>query len=402
MHRGMGSIDSAGHTQIAGFNSPKWIEHGAMAGDSIAEGLEMASVGLERVYKRFGDDEVVCGIDLEIADGDFAVLVGPSGCGKSTVLRMIAGLETVTSGDVYIGGKPVSQLAARDRDVAMVFQSYALYPRLTLRENIGFGLRLSKLPAGEIALRVERAADIVGLRHLLDRTPKHLSGGQRQLVAMGRAIVRQPAVFLFDDPLGNMEEKLRDDVQTEIAALHKRLGTTVVYVTHDQVEASKVAGLTIVMDRGAIQQVGSPHDVYARPANLFVAGFIGSPAMNFLDVTIAETDGAPHIQARGFQLPLPDRFRARAPADSPLILGIRPEHISHAGPHPPTIRVQVAVIDRQGSDAHARCELEGQPLTIRLAPDSPARAGDILDLAIDLDSIHLFDQYSGTSLVNPT
>ncbi len=362
----------------------------------------MASVTLERVYKRFGDSEVVCGVDLEIADGDFAVLVGPSGCGKSTVLRMIAGLETVTSGNVYIGGKPVNQLAPGDRDVAMVFQSYALYPRLTVRENIGFGLRLARLPAGEIACRVERAADIVRLRHLLDRTPKHLSGGQRQRVAMGRAIVRQPAVFLFDEPLSNMEEKLRDQAQSEIAALHQRLGTTVIYVTHDQVEALKVAGLTVVMDRGVVQQVGAPHDVYRRPANLFVAGFIGAPPMNFFDVTVAQLDGAPVIHGRGFDLPLPDRFRDRAPdPDRSLVLGIRPEHMSHARDLPRTIRVQVAVIDRKDDHVHALCEIEGQPLTVRLDPTTAAHAGDTLDLAVDLASIHLFDQYSGASLADP-
>ncbi|MEL7372417.1 MAG: sn-glycerol-3-phosphate ABC transporter ATP-binding protein UgpC, partial [Myxococcota bacterium] len=243
----------------------------------------MASLQLENVYKRYGDVEVVKNVNLDIEDGDFVVLVGPSGCGKSTTLRMIAGLEEITEGTMRIGDDVVNKLSPRDRDVAMVFQSYALYPHMTVRDNISFGLKLRKMPKEEIDSRVNDAARILGLDDLLERKPKQLSGGQRQRVAMGRSIVRQPAVFLFDEPLSNLDAKLRVQMRAEIAQLHQRLGTTTVYVTHDQVEAMTLAKHIVVMNKGVVQQVGAPLELYRDPANTFVAGFIGSPSMNFFD-----------------------------------------------------------------------------------------------------------------------
>jgi ABC-type sugar transport system ATPase subunit len=358
----------------------------------------MASVKLERIFKRFGDTEVVSGVDLDIPDGDFVVLVGPSGCGKSTVLRMIAGLETVSDGNLYIGNRLVNHLSPRDRDVAMVFQSYALYPRMTVRENIGFGLRLQKRPSEEIAARVEKVADIVGLRNLLDRKPRQLSGGQRQRVAMGRAIVREPAVFLFDEPLSNIDAKLRVQMRAEIAKLHQQLGTTTIYVTHDQVEAMTLAKLIVVLDRGVVQQSGDPLDVYRHPVNLFVAGFIGTPAMNFFDVRVTATNGGLTLHGQGVELPVPEHLRDRAgEPDRPLVLGIRPEHLSESD-QPGTIAAKVIVMEQLGADVHAICEVDGQPLTARLDPDTPARVGSTIRLAIEHQSVHLFDKQTGSSL----
>src|SRR5918996_501293 len=242
----------------------------------------MAQGSLRKVVKRFDDTEAVRGIDLDIADKEFVVLVGPSGCGKSTTLRMIAGLEDITDGDIIIGGDVVNDVPPKDRDIAMVFQNYALYPHMTVAENMSFGLRLKRFPKAEIKQRVEEAARILDIRELLDRKPKQLSGGQRQRVAMGRAIVRHPKVFLFDEPLSNLDAALRSQVRFEIARLHAQLGSTMVYVTHDQVEAMTLADRIVVMDKGIVQQVGTPEELYRRPANLFVAGFIGSPKMNFL------------------------------------------------------------------------------------------------------------------------
>src|SRR5262245_24387475 len=312
---------------------------------------------------------------------------------------MVAGLETISAGDLYIGKRMVNELSPRDRDVAMVFQSYALYPRMTVRENIGFGLRLRKLPRDEISCRVEKVAEIVGLAHLLDRRPRQLSGGQRQRVAMGRAIVRQPAVFLFDEPLSNIDAKLRVQMRTEIAKLHQRLGTTTIYVTHDQVEAMTLAERIVVMDHGVVQQVGKPLDVYRKPANLFVAGFIGTPAMNFFDVTVAVQDGGALLQGRGFAIPLPEPLRERAGEPGrPLVLGIRPEHLSEAKGSDQAIRAQVSVVEQLGPDVHAICEVAGQLLTARLGPDTNARVGGTVELAVDTAALHLFDKQSGASL----
>jgi multiple sugar transport system ATP-binding protein len=355
----------------------------------------MASLTLKNVFKRFDELEVVKDVNLEIEDGDFVVLVGPSGCGKSTTLRMIAGLETISDGDLFIGDKRVNDVSPRDRDIAMVFQSYALYPHMTVRENIAFGLKLRKMPQGEIDKRVAEAADILGLEELLDRKPKAMSGGQRQRVAMGRAIVRQPAVFLFDEPLSNLDAKLRVQMRAEIAKLHQRLGTTTIYVTHDQVEAMTLAKHIVVMNKGVVQQVGRPLELYRNPANTFVAGFIGSPSMNFFDV---DKEGD-RLKGEAFSLPIPAHLSdAIAEASNELVLGVRPEHLFEAEEEENTLPGRVDVLEPLGADVHALGEISGHPMTARLEPDTQAKVGDTLHLGVDLDAVHIFDRATGASL----
>ncbi len=314
----------------------------------------MASVELRHVRKSFGSTEVVHGVDISIDDGEFVVLVGPSGCGKSTLLRMIAGLEEITSGEIRIGERIVNNVAPKQRDIAMVFQNYALYPHMTVFDNMAFSMKLAKRSMSEMRERVDKAAGILGLTEFLDRYPRQLSGGQRQRVAMGRAIVRDPQVFLFDEPLSNLDAKLRVQMRTEIKELHQRLKTTSVYVTHDQIEAMSMADKIVVMNNGEVEQIGTPLDLYDEPANLFVAGFIGSPAMNFMPGKLV-TNGA----GRGVQiapdcvLPAPDTGE---PDGREVVLGVRPEHfaIGDSG-----VAAEVVVVEPTGADTQVFCKLGG-------------------------------------------
>ncbi|MCC7381454.1 MAG: sn-glycerol-3-phosphate ABC transporter ATP-binding protein UgpC [Deltaproteobacteria bacterium] len=359
----------------------------------------MASVRLEKVSKLYGKNAVVKDVSLTIEDGDFVVLVGPSGCGKTTTLRMIAGLEEITAGTIYIGDKSVNALSPRDRDVAMVFQSYALYPHMSVYENISFGLKLRRMDKAEIDKRVKNAAGILGLEDLLQRKPKQLSGGQRQRVAMGRAIVRQPAVFLFDEPLSNLDAKLRVQMRTEIAKLHQQLKVTTVYVTHDQVEAMTLAKHIVVMSQGIVQQVGAPLELYRTPANTFVAGFIGSPAMNFFAVEVVEEGGKKRMRGKGIDLPLPDRFISGLGAKD-LSLGVRPEHFHEAQAGEPSVKMEVEVLEPLGHAVHALGAIQGQPLTATLESDTRATVGGSIALGLSFDDIHLFDRASGLALAS--
>ncbi len=356
----------------------------------------MARVQLIGVEKRFGDKVVVRSTDLDIENGRFVVLVGPSGCGKSTTLRMVAGLEKATAGTIKIGERDVSRLSPRDRDVAMVFQSYALYPHMDVAQNMGFGLKLRHLPASEIAQRVGDAAEVLGIEDLLKRKPKELSGGQRQRVAMGRAIVRKPAVFLFDEPLSNLDAQLRAQMRAEIARLHQRLGTTTLYVTHDQVEAMTLAERIVVMNQGVVQQAGAPLEVYRRPANTFVAGFIGSPAMNFLDCEYQ----AGALRGKGFLLELPETQRAalaQAPSKE-LVFGVRPEHLFEEEVEA-VFRGRVDVLEPLGAEVHALTMVEGQALIARLDSSTGAKVGAPIALGLKLDKIHVFDRATAKALL---
>ena len=299
----------------------------------------MASVTIGQVEKYFGRTHIIKGVSIDIADGEFCVLVGPSGCGKSTLLRMIAGLEEISAGDIHIGDKRVNQMPPKERDIAMVFQNYALYPHMTVRDNMAFSLLLAKQPAAKIAERVDIAAGILGLHALLDRYPRQLSGGQRQRVAMGRAIVRDPQVFLFDEPLSNLDAKLRVSMRTEIKELHQRLKTTSIYVTHDQIEAMTMADKIVVMRDGVVEQIGSPLDLYDHPANQFVAGFIGSPSMNFLPGVVR---GGQVVLSHGNQLPMP--VHAKGAEGHSVIYGIRPEHLD-IGSDSQGLATEVVVVD---------------------------------------------------------
>jgi multiple sugar transport system ATP-binding protein len=389
----------------------------------------VAEIVLDSVTKRFPDGALaVSEVDLEIDDGEFVILVGPSGCGKSTTLNMIAGLEDITSGELRIGGQRVNEKAPKDRDIAMVFQSYALYPHMTVRDNIAFPLKLAKLDKQTIARKVDEAAGVLDLTQHLDRKPANLSGGQRQRVAMGRAIVRSPKAFLMDEPLSNLDAKLRVQMRTEVSRLQRRLGTTTVYVTHDQTEAMTLGDRVVVMRGGVVQQVGAPQQLYEHPANLFVAGFIGSPAMNFLPATVAE-DG---LQTALGELPLTDRLRdALAAADAPreVIVGIRPEHFEDATlveetkrPSGGTFSARVEVLESMGSDKYAYFsvtgdratsrELEelaadagtadlpstGTQITTRLSAASPVAEGQQVDVWFDAEQLQVFDPSSGRNL----
>jgi multiple sugar transport system ATP-binding protein len=349
----------------------------------------VASVDIVGVRKSYGNQEVIHGISVEIPDGGFVALVGPSGCGKSTLLRMIAGLEEITGGIIRIGGRVVNHLEPKERDIAMVFQSYALYPHKTVAQNMGFALLLRKEPKAEIEKRVQQAAEILGLVPLLSRYPRELSGGQRQRVAMGRAIVRDPSVFLFDEPLSNLDAKLRVQMRTEIKELHQRLKTTTVYVTHDQIEAMTMADKIVVLHDGIVEQAGAPLELYDRPANLFVAGFIGSPAMNLFRGTIKGGKSPSFETEDGTKLPL-----AKAPAASdgrPAIYGIRPEHLALGG----KMAAQVAVVEPMGGETQVVASLAGQKLVGIFRDRITAKPGERLPLAPMLENVHLFDAASG-------
>ena len=352
----------------------------------------MASVSIEQVRKTFGETAVIHGVDVQIHDGEFCVLVGPSGCGKSTLLRMIAGLEEISAGQIRIGDRVVNDLPPKERDIAMVFQNYALYPHMKVRDNMAFALMLARQPQSEIDRRVNEAAAILGLEPYLDRFPRQLSGGQRQRVAMGRAIVRDPQVFLFDEPLSNLDAKLRVQMRTEIKALHQRLKTTSIYVTHDQIEAMTMADRIVVMRDGIVEQIGSPLELYDHPANVFVAGFIGSPAMNLIRGTWQ--DGAVMIGSAR----IPVRRNIRVSNGQSVLLGSRPEHLSPSDGSPLAARVEV--IEPTGADTLLMCTLDGQPLTVVLRDRMALAPGDLLKLAPQLDALHVFDAQSGRSLAS--
>ncbi len=358
----------------------------------------MAQVALRKIVKTFDKTPAVQGIDLDIADREFIVLVGPSGCGKSTTLRMIAGLEEATSGEIYIGDQLVNDVPPKDRDLAMVFQNYALYPHMTVFENMSFGLRLRKFPKAEIKERVEAAARILDITDLLTRQPKQLSGGQRQRVAMGRAIVRNPKVFLFDEPLSNLDAKLRVQMRTEIKKVHQKVTTTTVYVTHDQVEAMTLADRVVVMNAGRIEQIGTPHDVYHAPKTRFVAGFIGSPAMNFLPCRLVENGSGLTAQLSdklGFPVP-PERLaRYRPHAGRELIFGLRPEDIiEKRGDLPPgraSFEVQLDVVEPMGMETMVYFIVDGVEVCGRVNPAAAGNAGEVMPLVADLNHMHLID-----------
>jgi multiple sugar transport system ATP-binding protein len=365
----------------------------------------MATVTFEHVTKRYGDVTAVDDLSLEIGDGEFMVLVGPSGCGKTTSLRMIAGLEEITSGTLRIGDRVVNDVPPKDRDIAMVFQSYALYPHMSVRDNLAFGLKLRKVPKPDIEKRVNDAAGILSLEKLLDRKPKELSGGQRQRVALGRAIVREPAVFLMDEPLSNLDAKLRVQTRAEIARLHQRLKTTIVYVTHDQVEAMTMGTRIAVMSDGLLQQVGTPQALYDKPINRFVAGFIGSPAMNFVNVTMDGSDAA-MLKGEGgaINIPLPPRLReAVGPTkDKTLVAGFRPEHIEigEAAQNTATFRANADVVEYLGNEELLHVNSGGRDIVAIVSSEHRVKPGDVLDFHIPLDKLHLFDSESGQTLTS--
>jgi multiple sugar transport system ATP-binding protein len=366
----------------------------------------MAEVSLRKVVKRYDDVEAVRGIDLDIADHEFVVLVGPSGCGKSTTLRMIAGLEDITDGDITIGGDIVNDVPPKDRDIAMVFQNYALYPHMTVAENMSFALRLQRYPKAEIKSRVEEAARMLDISDLIDRKPKQLSGGQRQRVAMGRAIVRHPKVFLFDEPLSNLDAKLRVQMRIEIKKVHQKVRTTTVYVTHDQVEAMTLADRVVVMNKGRIEQIGTPNELYHSPATRFVAGFIGSPAMNFVPCRLQEAAGKLNLRLTDrLAFPVPPARAARyqnVPRNEKLLLGIRPEHLSeanaHAEPGVEPFETVLDVTEPMGMETLVYFTLEGTQMCGRVSPSAGAREGAPLRLAVDLNNMHLLNEGTGAVL----
>lgn len=361
----------------------------------------MVDVVLKNVRKSFEKVDVIKGIDLEAKHGEFVVFVGPSGCGKSTLLRMICGLESITSGQLLLDGEDMSDVEASDRGTAMVFQSYALYPHMTVAENMSFGLRMARVDKSIIADRVRQAADILQIGHLLDRKPKAMSGGQRQRVAIGRAIVREPKVFLFDEPLSNLDAELRVQMRVELSKLHHEIGATMIYVTHDQVEAMTMADKIVVLRDGRVEQVGSPLDLYSSPDNRFVAGFIGSPQMNFLDSTVVSSDGTTATLAlagvKNQKIQIPLRPGAIVEADQAVSIGIRPEHlfglVSEAG-----LAVQIDVVENLGGFAFAYGKTEtGQPVILRADSESPPTFGTTVTASMDDEYCHLFDK-DGTTL----
>jgi multiple sugar transport system ATP-binding protein len=390
----------------------------------------MADIQLKDVSKIYAGN--ICALaptSIEIANGEFVILVGPSGCGKSTLLRMIAGLETVSQGEIHIGGRLINNVPAKDRDIAMVFQNYALYPHMNVYDNMAFGLKMRKLPKSEIDRRVRQAADILGMHSFLDRRPKALSGGQRQRVAVGRAIVRQPKLFLFDEPLSNLDAKLRVSMRAELIKLHKRLEATMIYVTHDQVEAMSMGDRLIVLKDGIVQQIGAPLEIYDRPANQFVASFIGSPPMNFIGCSLVDRDGQLLLSGEGFDLTLPNakktaltqlatgeanpfgvRRHSEAatalwmssdshttnPAIRSLVLGIRPEsiferHSYHGDVDGNVIKARVNFLEPLGSEVLATCTFAGAEIIVRLNPRTTAKSDEVIDLVLDIERATLFD-----------
>jgi multiple sugar transport system ATP-binding protein len=376
----------------------------------------MANLALKHIFKRYSDSvTAVSDFNLDIKDKEFIVLVGPSGCGKSTTLRMIAGLEEISDGELYIGDRLVNDVAPKDRDIAMVFQNYALYPHMTVYENMAFGLKLRKTPKDEIKRRVDEAAGILDITHLLERKPKALSGGQRQRVALGRAIVREPKVFLLDEPLSNLDAKLRAQMRTELSKLHIKLGTTFIYVTHDQTEAMTMGDRIVVMKDGFVQQVDTPQNLYEKPCNAFVAGFMGSPQMNFIDARLVSHAGALNIEfcfdgsKAKYSIKLPegkikdDNLKAFIGRD--VILGIRPEHLHDdemflSLAKDGIIDVKVEVTELMGAETYLYLSLEGQQITARVDPRSTAKQGDTLKIAIDVNKIHLFDKETEKVIMN--
>lgn len=370
----------------------------------------MASLSLQNVSKIYENGyEAVKDFNLEIEDKDFIIFVGPSGCGKSTTLRMIAGLEDISKGTLRIDNKVVNNVEAKDRDIAMVFQSYALYPHLTVYDNMAFGLKLKKVPKEVIDEKVKYAAKILDLEKLLDRKPKALSGGQRQRVAMGRAIVREPKVFLMDEPLSNLDAKLRVQMRTEISKLHERLGATMIYVTHDQTEAMTLGTKIVVMKDGIVQQVDTPQNLYNYPQNKFVAGFIGSPQMNFIDATVCKKGNKIALKVGDYELELPEA-KGKILASSGYIgktvsMGVRPENVydinelneDHTGEE---IETTVNVYELLGSEVYLYFNLEQFPLTARVSPNTPARVGDKVKFKFDMDKVHIFDSETGVTITN--
>ncbi len=364
---------------------------------AVAEKIETAPPVLEvrDLSKRFGQVEVLKSISLDMAPGDFLVLVGPSGCGKSTLLNCIAGLEEVSGGQILIGGRDVTQVPPRDRDIAMVFQSYALYPTMTVAENIGFGMKVRNVPKPEQQKKIQEVSSLLQIQHLLDRKPGALSGGQRQRVAMGRALVREPVLFLFDEPLSNLDAKLRVELRGEIKRLHERLEASIVYVTHDQIEAMTLGTRIVVLHQGGIQQVGTPAEIYDRPANLFVADFMGSPPMNLVPGqytldgeagTLTFGDGA-----EGQRIPVPGRLLRSEYAGKPIIAGIRPEAFIPATPGDSPLNLKTELVEHSGSDTFANFKLGGKAITARLPGRMQLKSGDIANLAIDTENLSIFD-----------
>ena len=359
----------------------------------------MAQVKLQGVRKAYGQTQVIHGVDCAVADGEFLVVVGPSGCGKSTLLRMVAGLETITEGEIAIGERVVNELEPAQRDIAMVFQNYALYPHMSVFDNMAYGLKIKRLPKAEIRQRVEQAAAILELGGLLERKPRQLSGGQRQRVAMGRAIVREPSVFLFDEPLSNLDAKLRVQMRVEIKRLQERLGITSLYVTHDQVEAMTLGHRLLVMNEGVVEQLGSPIELYERPATRFVAGFIGSPAMNFLETRLSADAGRVELPG-GEALPLEGAAPGTA-GGSAVTLGIRPEHLDLCEPGAASAHLAVDLVEQLGADTliHGRLAGNGaEMITLRAQGIHAPAQGASLPLAVRPDHIHLFDPQSGQRL----
>ncbi|MEM7334761.1 MAG: sn-glycerol-3-phosphate ABC transporter ATP-binding protein UgpC [Chloroflexota bacterium] len=359
----------------------------------------MASVTYKNVYKSFGDVTVITDLNMEVADKEFVVFVGPSGCGKSTSLRMLAGLEEISEGEILIGDRVVNDVPPKDRDIAMVFQSYALYPHMSVYDNMAFGLKLRKTPKAEIDKRVKEAAQILGLEGLLDRKPKALSGGQRQRVAVGRAIVREPAVFLMDEPLSNLDAKLRVTARAEISKLHKRLGTTFIYVTHDQVEAMTMGDRIAVLSDGILQQIDTPRNLYNVPDNQFVAGFIGSPSMNFFNSTLVKEENKMIVDGGDFRVEVPedrhDMYSAYVGKE--VIFGVRPEH-THApefappGIIPQPVQADVEVVELLGHELHLFCNSGKSTFVATVDPRMMVSVGNKIDLVFDMNSMHLFDK----------
>jgi multiple sugar transport system ATP-binding protein len=356
----------------------------------------MASVSFHSVEKAFGSTKAIHGISFDIRDGEFMVLVGPSGCGKSTLLRMLAGLEEISAGTISIDGRTVNDVDSKDRDIAMVFQSYALYPHMTVRENMGFSLRLRKADRSEIDARVARAAKILNLEPYLGRYPRELSGGQRQRVAMGRAIVRDPKVFLFDEPLSNLDAKLRVQMRSEIKALHQRLKTTTVYVTHDQIEAMTMADRIVVMHDGVVEQIGTPLELYDRPDNLFVAQFIGSPAMNVVEGTLRRVNGSAHVETPdGVRWPLV----AGAGADGQAVVyGVRPDHLELGGDAQRGVPGEIIVVEPTGSETELVVKIGDAQMIVETHGRPALQPGDKVTFAVKPANVHLFDRSSGARL----
>ncbi len=370
----------------------------------------MADLQLKHVYKKYsGGVTAVSDFCLDIEDKEFIVLVGPSGCGKSTTLRMIAGLEEISEGELYIGGKLVNDVAPKDRDIAMVFQNYALYPHMTVFDNMAFGLKLRKTPKDEINKRVHEAAKILDIEHLLDRKPKALSGGQRQRVALGRAIVRDPKVFLMDEPLSNLDAKLRVAMRTEINKLHKRLETTFIYVTHDQTEAMTMGTRIIVMKDGVIQQVDTPANLYNKPCNMFTAGFIGSPQMNFIDAVLSKNNDGVFLEFGGETIKLPEGKVANHVLDDyigkTVVMGIRPEDMHDeegfiASKPEATVSAYVDVTEMMGAEYYLYLTVAGKAFTARVNPRTTAKMGETIKIALDTNKIHLFDKETEMTIIN--